>query len=63
MITASMGLSCDVVLAGKWHPITLAKLLKPRFWENSEICLLYIHINNNKFTNDKFKSAKVVDMV
>ena len=30
-------------------------------------CLLYIHINNNKFTYDKFKSAKfgfsIVDMV
>ena len=27
-------------------------------WNFSIFCLLYIHINNNKFTYDKFKSAK-----
>ena len=28
------------------------------FWNFCIFCLLYIHINNNKFTYDKFKSAK-----
>ena len=28
------------------------------FWNFSILCLLYIHINNNKFAYDKFKSAK-----
>ena len=43
------------------YPITLVETLKPI----STIilcfglfCLLYIHINNNKFTNGKFKTAK-----
>ena len=96
------------------YPITLVEPLKPRFWDNSEICLLlvvnnnkylpyvidniifrisvpdypsrtvesnslrlfwnfcifcllYIHINNNKFTYDKFKRAKfgfsILDML
>ena len=37
------------------------------FWNFGIFCLLYIHINNNRFTYDKFKSAKfgfsIVDMV
>ena len=28
------------------------------FWNLCIFCLLYIHMNNNKFTYDKFKSAK-----
>ena len=28
------------------------------FWNFGIFCLLYIHINNNKFTYDKFKTAK-----
>ena len=28
------------------------------YWNFSIFCLLYIHINNNKFTYDKFKTAK-----
>ena len=37
------------------------------FWNFCIFCLLYTHINNNKFTYDKFKSAKfgfsIVDIV
>ena len=28
------------------------------FWNFIIFCLLYIHINNNKFAYDKFKTAK-----
>ena len=28
------------------------------YWNFMLFCLLYIHINNNNFTCDKFKSAK-----
>ena len=37
------------------------------FWNFCIFCLLYIHINDNKFTYDKFKSAKfgfsILDML
>ena len=38
------------------YPITPAESLKPRFWDNSEICLLLI-LNNNKYL------SYVVDMI
>ena len=45
------------------YPITPVELLKATLYDYSGIsvyvfCLLYIHRNNNKFTYDKFKSAK-----
>ena len=30
------------------YPITPVQALKPRFWNNSEICLLLV-VNNNKY--------------
>ena len=43
------------------YPITPVEPLKATlrsFWNFSVFCLLYIHINNDKFTYDKFKTAK-----
>ena len=31
------------------------------FWNFSIFCLLYFHINNNKFSYDKFKSGEISD--
>ena len=44
------------------YPITPVESLKVNLYDyigiSAYFCLLYIHINNNKFTYDKFKSAK-----
>ena len=41
-----------------YHSRTVESKSLRLFWNFSIFCLLYIHINNNKFTCDKFKSAK-----
>ena len=32
------------------YPITLVETLKPRFWDNSEVCSLLV-VNNNKYVS------------
>ena len=44
------------------YPITPVELLKASLYDYigiSAYFVHYIHINNNKFTSDKFKSAKL----